>query len=105
MTTTDDENDNGDEEGDEAERDDEVTGKESDSGARDGGGASGMGSGVLGNYKIYSIKIHSVGVLIILTGAQSSSVGILKGKEKKEEHAAWACRAPPNTSKLVYCTL
>lgn len=29
-------------------RDSEVTGKESDSGARDGGGASGMGGGVLG---------------------------------------------------------
>ena len=27
----------------------EVTGKESDSGARDGGGESGMGGGVLGN--------------------------------------------------------
>ena len=36
-------------EGDEAERDDEGTGKGSDSGARDGGGASGMGGGVLGN--------------------------------------------------------
>ena len=39
----------GDEEGDGDERDGEVTGKESDSGARDGGGGGGMGGGVLGN--------------------------------------------------------
>ena len=45
MPTTDDENDRGDEDGDgdEGGRDDGVTGKEGDSGARDGGGGSGMG--------------------------------------------------------------
>ena len=46
LTTTEDVNDSGDEDGGSDGRDGEVTGKASDSGARDGGGWGGMGRGV-----------------------------------------------------------